>query len=429
MREHLKIHRGCLFVDGVSCKTLAEKFGTPLYVLSEDRIRRNYRALYKAVSRIYRNIMICPAYKANSHLAVSHIYMNEGAGAEVVSPAELRIALDAGVESTKIVYNGPMKKQEDLELAIASEVGLINADSLSELKHMQDAARKVKKRCNAGVRINVDIDPLTHPYLATAQREHKFGVSESEAIHAYREASTKPELNMIGMHCHLGSNITQAKVMSEMANKIFKLASDVKASVGIKLSTIDLGGGIGFPYQPTESTIAFDQYASSALTDNLKILDELGNPTLIFEPGRAMVADAGILLTKVNVLKRQGDVNWAIVDAGMNTFLRPALYQANHQILLTNSESSAAEAYSVGGPCCESADVFAKGISLPTLKENDLLAILDVGAYGFTMASNYNALPRPAVVLITKGEGFLIRRRESYEEMVAGEIVPTHLRV
>ena len=426
-REHLKVQRGGLYVDGVSCGALAERFGTPLYVMSENRIRHNYRALYSALNRIYQKIMICPAYKANSHLAVCHIYTKEGAGAEVVSPSELRMALQVGVKPHRIVYNGPMKKQEDLELAIASEVGLINADSLPELEHMQQAARKVKKRCNAGVRINVDIDPLTHPYLATSQKEHKFGVSVDSAIDAYREGCKKPELNMIGMHCHLGSNISQRKVVSEMTSKIFKLVSQVRESVGIELSMIDLGGGLGFSYQPTEPTMGFDQYASSALTDNLGILDELGRPTLIFEPGRAIVADSGILLTTVNVLKRQGDVNWAIVDAGMNTFLRPALYEARHQILLASRESSADVTYSVGGPCCESADAFARGISLPLLRENDLLAVLDVGAYGFTMASNYNALPRPAVVLVSKGEDFLIRRRESYEDLIAAETIPAHL--
>jgi diaminopimelate decarboxylase len=214
-----------------------------------------------------------------------------------------------------------------------------------------------------------------------------------------------------------------------MAKKIFNLAREVKASAGVKLSMIDLGGGIGLPSSATDSTATFERYASSALKDHLKTLEELGNPTLVFEPGRALVADAGILLTRVNVLKRQGDVSWAIVDAGMNTFLRPALYQAKHEILLANREAPNAQAYSVGGPCCESGDVFAKGISLPPLKENDLLAVLDVGAYGFTMTSNYNALPRPAVVLVSRGEVFLIRRRETYEEMVAGEAVPKHLRI
>lgn len=426
-RTHLSIRRDGLFLDGVACKALAEKFGTPLYVLSANRIRENYRALHAALIGIYQNILICPAYKANSHLAVCHIYKNEHAGAEVVSPSELRIALDAGVEPSKIVYNGPMKKQEDLELAIASDVGLINADSVSELEHMQIAARKVKKRCNAGVRINVDIDPLTHPYLATAQREHKFGVSVDAAIDAYRKASKEPELNMIGMHCHLGSNISQPEVISEMADRIFGLASRLKERNGIELSTIDLGGGIGFKYQPADHAISFGKYAHSALAGNLKRLEELGSPALIFEPGRALVADSGVLLTTVNVLKRQGSVNWAIVDAGMNTFLRPALYGAKHQIVLASRESTANETYSVGGPCCESADAFAKGISLPMLKENDVLAILDVGAYGFTMASNYNALPKPAVVLISNSEGLLIRRRESYEDMMAGEIVPQHL--
>jgi diaminopimelate decarboxylase len=426
-RQHLKIQNGSLFVDGVPCKELAEKFDTPLYVLSRDRIRQNYRAFHEALTRIYPHILICPAYKANSHLAVCRLYEIEGAGAEVVSPAELRMALDAGVDPEKIVYNGPMKKEADLELAIESEVGLINADSTPELEHMQHAASKVGKRCNAGLRINVGIEPLTHPHLATAQREHKFGIWIGEAIAAYRAASNKPELNMIGMHCHIGSNISELKVISEMARKILGLATQVKKEAGVNLSRIDMGGGVGYPYQPSSPVMSFEEYASSLLTENIANLAELRNPTLIFEPGRALAADAGILLTAVNVLKRQGNVNWAIVDAGMNAFIRPALYDAKHQILLANRDANAHDVYSVGGPCCESADAFARGITLPTLLEGDLLAVLDVGAYGYTMASNYNGQPRPAVVLVAEGKGELIRRRDSYEDMIAGEIVPADL--
>jgi diaminopimelate decarboxylase len=426
-RQHLKIQNGSLFVDGVSCKGLAEEFDTPLYVLSQDRIRENYRAFHGALTRIYPHILICPAYKANSHSAVCRLYEIEGAGAEVVSPAELRMALDAGVNPEKIVYNGPMKKEADLELAIESEVGLINADSIPELEHMQRAASKVGKRCNAGLRINVGIAPLTHPHLATAQREHKFGIWIGEAIAAYTAASKKPELNMIGMHCHIGSNISEPKVISEMARKILGLAIQVKKEAGVNLSKIDMGGGVGYPYQPDSPVMTFEEYATSLLTENIANLVDLRNPTLIFEPGRALAADAGILLTTVNVLKRQGDVNWAIVDAGMNAFIRPALYDAKHQILLANRDANAHDVYSVGGPCCESADAFARGITLPTLLEGDLLAVLDAGAYGYTMASNYNGQPRPAVVLVAEGKGELIRRRDSYEDMMAGEIVPAHL--
>jgi len=426
-REHLKIQHGVLFVDGVSCKELAERFDTPLYVFSEKKIRQNYRTFSDSLKRVYRNILVCPAYKANSHLAICRVYENEGGGAEVVSPSELRTALDAGVEPEKIVYNGPMKKQTDLELAISSEIGLINADSLPELEHMQEASRRVNKRCNAGLRINVGINPLTHPHLATAQREHKFGIWIGDAIAAYRTASKKPELNMIGMHCHVGSNISETKVIREMANEIFKLANEIKETVGLTLSKIDLGGGLGFPYEPSSPTMTTDDYASSVLKNNNVNFEKLGNPTLIFEPGRAIVADAGILLTTVNVLKHQGDVDWSIVDAGMSMFLRPALYGAKHQILLANRTSDDYETYSVGGPCCESADALAHDISLPKLMEGDLLAVLDVGAYGFTMSSNYNGQPRPAVVLVRDGEGLLIRRRDTYEDMTAPEVIPPHL--
>ena len=426
-RQHLTIQNGSLFVDGVSCKRLAEEFDTPLYVLSQDRIRHNYRAFHRALTRIYPHILVCPAYKANSHSAVCRLYEIEGAGAEVVSPAELRMALDAGVDPEKVVYNGPMKKVADLELAIESEVGLINADSIPELEHMQRAASKVGKRCNTGLRINVGMEPLTHPHLATAHREHKFGIWIEEAIAAYRSASNKPELNMIGMHCHIGSDISETKVMSKMARKILALATQVKKEAGINLSKIDMGGGVGYPYQAGSAVISFEEYAASLLTADIANLVDLGNPTLVFEPGRALAADAGILLTRVNVLKCQGNVNWAIVDAGMNAFIRPALYNAKHQILLTNRDSEHEGTYSIGGPCCESADTLARGIMLPTLVEGDLLAVLDVGAYGYTMASNYNGQPRPAVVLIADGRGELNRRRDSYEDMIAGEIVPTRL--
>lgn len=426
-RDHLGFRNGRLFIDGVSCEALAEKFGTPLYVLSENRIRHNYRAFYGALKKTYGNVLICPAYKANSHLAVCRLYRMEGAGAEVVSSPELRMALDAGIEPEKIVYNGPLKKKTDLELAISSDVGLVNADSLAELAHMQQVAHEIGKNCNVGIRINIGVRAETHPHLATAQREHKFGVWMGDAIAAYREAAKRRGLNTIGMHCHVGSNIYEPKVIREMSEEVFRLAGQIKEVVGLTISKLDLGGGLGFPYQPSSPAMTCDEYASSVLSDNLARLDELQDPTLIFEPGRAIVADSGILLTRVDVVKRQGDVNWAIVDAGMNTFLRPALYEAKHEVVLANRHSDVLEKYSIGGPCCESADVIAKNIFLPILGENDLLAVLDTGAYGFVMSNNYNGQPRAAVAMVGDGRGVLIRRRESYEDLIFPEIIPDHL--
>lgn len=426
-RDHLRFQRGELAVDGVSCADLAAKYGTPLYVLSENRIRRNYRAFHEALSRNYANVLVCPAYKANCHLAVCRLYETEAAGAEVVSPVELRIALDAGVPPERIVFNGPVKKEADIELAVSSDVGLINADSVSEFDRMQRAARKVGKKCNTGIRVNIGIAPKTHPHLATAQREHKFGIWIGDAVAAYRAAARREELNLIGMHSHVGSNLSEPNVASEMSRQIFGLARRVNEETGLRLLKIDLGGGLGFPYEPTSPCMSLDEYASAILAKNMSVLAELKDPTVIFEPGRAIVADAGILLTTVQVLKKQGDVNWAIVDAGMNTFIRPALYGAKHQIELAKERSVEQNRYSIGGPCCESADTFGKDIALPTLSENDLLAVLDVGAYGFTMSNNYNGLPRPAVVLVTQGQEELIRRRETYEEMISGEMIPRKL--
>lgn len=428
-RDHLGVQDGRLAVDGLSCQKLAEEHGTPLYVLSEPRIRHNYRAFHEELAKLYKDVLVCPACKANSHLAVCRIYQTEEAGLEVVSGAELKIALDSDVDPEKIVYNGPLKSREELELAISSEVGLINADSLTELDHMQEVAQRVKKRCNVGIRINLGIGVETHPHLATALREHKFGIWVGDAIAAYREASEKSALNIVGIHSHIGSNISQPEMFREMTKAMLRLVGQVNETLGLKLTKIDLGGGLGFPYQPDSRVMSYGEYASAILTENLLILENLGKPTLIFEPGRAIVADAGLLLTRVDVVKRQGDVNWAIVDAGMNTFIRPALYGAKHQVIVANRMSEPAVLmYNLGGPCCESGDIIAKGVPLPELSEGDLLAVLDTGAYGFTMASNYNGQPRPAVILVANGQSQLIRLRESYEDLVAKEVVPPHLR-
>jgi diaminopimelate decarboxylase len=428
-RDHLRVEEGQLTVEGVSCEELAEKYGTPLYVLSETRIRSNYRAFHGELAKIYSDILVCPAYKANSHLAVCRILQTEGAGAEVVSGAELKMALDSSVEPEKIVFNGPLKTAADLESAISSGVGLINADSLPELERMQEVARRVNRHCNVGIRINLGIRAETHPFLATALREHKFGIWVEDALAAYKEAAKKSALNVVGIHSHIGSNINRPEIFREMATALLRLAGQVNETLGSKLSRIDMGGGLGFPYEPDSHAMRYGEYASAILATNLQTFERLGKPTLIFEPGRSVLADAALLLTRIEVVKRQGDVNWAITDAGMNTFLRPTLYEARHQVLAVNKASNAAVAtYNLGGPCCESADVIAKAVSLPKLRESDLLAVLDVGAYGFTMANNYNGHPRPAVVLVSDGQSQLIRRRERYEDLVAQEVIPAHLR-
>jgi diaminopimelate decarboxylase len=427
-RENLTIQNGRLVSDGLPCDRLAKEYGTPLYVLSEDKIRNNFRAFRAELAKIYDNVLVTPACKANSHLAVCRIYQSEGAGLEVVSGAELRIALDVGVDPEKIVYNGPLKSREEMELAISSGVGLINADSLPELDHLQEVAHRVGKRADVGIRVNMGIEAETHPSLLTALREQKFGIWVEDALAAYKEAANKHDLNVIGAHSHIGSNIFQPEIFSKMSKALLRLVSEVNETLGLKLTKIDMGGGLGFPYEPNSNAMSYGEYASAILSGNLQTLRSLGNPRLIFEPGRAIVADAGFLLTRVDVVKRQGDINWAIVDAGMNTFIRPALYGAKHQVVPANRMSDPMTlTYDIGGPCCESADVIAKSVQLPKLCEGDLLAVLDTGAYGFTMASNYNGQPRPAVILTTHGQSDVIRSRESYEDLIAKETIPPHL--
>jgi diaminopimelate decarboxylase len=426
-RDHLAFQSDGLAVEGKSCAELAERYGTPLYVLSERSIRHNYRSFRDALVKYYPNVLVCPAYKANSHLAVCRLYEIEGAGAEVVSSGELRTALDIGVAPERIVFNGPVKTKADLELAVSSGVGLVNADSVSELDRMQDAARVVGKRCNVGIRVNIGIAPKTHPYLATAEKESKFGVGIEDAVAAYKEAVKRSELNVIGIHSHIGSSLYEPDVIREMSKRVLKLSMTINEETGLSMLKIDLGGGLAFPYEVTSPRMSCNEYAAAILGNNGTTLEKLKNPRLIFEPGRSIVADSGILLTRVHVLKRQGDVNWAMVDAGMNTFIRPALYGAKHQIILANQRQAEETRYSIGGPCCESGDVLGKNVALPTLYKEDLLAILDVGAYGFTMSNNYNGQARPAVVLVSEDEAQLIRRRETYEEMVVDEIIPPKL--
>lgn len=427
-RDHLSVADGKLSIDGVSCESLAGEYGTPLYVLSENRIRQNFRGFHKELSRRYSHVLVCPAYKANSHRAVTRIYKSEGAGAEVVSGFELRLALESAIEPGNIVFNGPVKTSEELQLAVSSGVGMISADSLGELDHLEKAAEQVGKQANVGMRINLGIRPKTHPHLKTALREQKFGIWMRDVLDAYKCAAKKAALRIVGIHCHIGSNVVQPQIFRTTAKAMLELVRRINMTLNLKIKIVDVGGGLGFSYQPNSRAMTFAAYASAILDANLPTLRQLANPTLVFEPGRAIIADAGLLLTRVGVAKRQGSVNWALVDAGMNTFIRPALYQARHQVAAANKMSErAVRKYSVGGPCCESGDVLAKDVPLPKIAEEDLLAVLDTGAYGYTMASNYNGQPRPAVVLVNDGKSELIRQRETFEDLIAGEITPPNL--
>lgn len=416
---------GHLLVDGVDTVALVKQFGSPLYVMSADRVRRNYRSFEAAFKSIYNDLLICFAYKANSHLAVCRLLKDEGAGAEVASGGELHIALKAGVPPDKMVFDGPNKTPEELRTAIQAGVRLINADSAAEIKKIGKVAAEVGRRPAIGVRVNPDIPAETHEHLATGLREHKFGVWIEDALEAYRLATSEKNIVAEGILAHIGSNIQAIAPFSDSVHRILNLVGDLKEKLGLEIRLVDLGGGLGIPYTPKQGCASAHEYARTivALIQRKAQEQNLPMPTLILEPGRAIVGDAGILLTTVGIVKETRGRNWVIADAGMNLLLRPALYGAYHQLLAANKASEATAArYSVGGPCCESGDYLAKDREMPKLAEGDILAVLDTGAYGFTMSNHYNSYPRCAVVMIENGAPRLIRSRETYEDLLRYEI-------
>jgi len=425
-RDHLSVDaRGHLLIDGVDSVSLARRFGSPLYALSAERLRKNYGSFETAFKAIYDKVLICFAYKANSHLAVCKLLKDEGAGAEVASGGELHIALKAGVSPEKIVFDGPNKTSKELKTAIETGVRLINVDSMAEIEKISQVAVQVGKRPTIGVRVNPDIPTSTHKYLATGLREHKFGVWIEDAFEAYKLASKDKNLIVAGILAHIGSDIRSVDPFKDSIHRIFNLIGDIHDKLGLEISLVDVGGGLGIPNAPNHPHTSTNEYAQAVVSSIMQSAQErnLPLPTLILEPGRAVAADAGILLTTVGIVKEAGRRNWAIVDAGMNLLLRPALYDAYHQVLVANKAlETATTRYNVGGPCCESGDYLAKDRMLPKLVEGDLLAVLDTGAYGFTMSSHYNSYPRCAVVMIENGVGRLIRSQETYEDLLRHEI-------
>jgi diaminopimelate decarboxylase len=415
-----------LLWGGIDTIELVHKFGSPLYVIDADAIVRNWRNMYSSITSRYQDSVICYAYKANSHFAVCKMLSDLGAGAEVASGGELYIALKVGVPATRIVFDGPNKSASELAMAIESRV-MINADSLTEIERIQNIATKLDTETRVGLRVNPNIAVQTHPHLSTGLRQHKFGVPIESAPDVCEVASRQSMIDFAGLHTHLGSHIQEVEPFRDACGRLLDLANLLRTRFGIEIRTLDLGGGISAPNTGSAET-SFDEFAE-AITNKLrsKIEDfDLGNITLVLEPGRQIVADSGVLLTEVGVVKRTPSVNWAIVDAGMNHLIRPALYGAYHKIAVANKMSSPVkEKYSVGGPCCESGDVLGEDRPFPRLEEGDLLAVFDVGAYGFTMSSNFNSYPRPCVVFVREGTPYVIRDRESYEDLVRLEKIPS----
>ncbi len=396
----------------IDTKALVEKYGTPLYVYDFDYITNRYTTLKDAFSG--KKSIINYAVKANSNLSVIAHLAKLGAGADCVSIGEVNRALTAGVDKYKIIFSGVGKRDDEIREALQKDILMLNLESEAEMKRVELVAKELGKEARISIRVNPNIDPQTHPYISTGLHENKFGVEIDMAKRMYIYANKSEFLNPVGIHFHIGSQLTKLDPIRESAQIVADLVRSLKA-IKIDIKFFDVGGGIGVVYDD-EVTIAASDY-TQAIFRATKGLDV----TLLCEPGRYMVANAGVFFTKVLYEKNNDGKRFVIVDGGMNDLIRPSLYDAYHKIEAIGVEGEKTPA-DVVGPVCESGDFFGKDVPLPPLEHNDLLVVHSAGAYGFTMASNYNTRAKPAEVALQDGEDRLIRERETYEDQVRLEL-------
>lgn len=428
---NIKIRAGKLFLGSFSLEELAEKFGTPLYVVDAERIEERYTEVYKSLSKYFTEFNIAYSYKANHSLSIVKLLANLEAGATVVSSLGLKLALISGVAPFKIVFDGPSKSNEELTQAISAKVGIINAESLEELFLINSIAKNLNCVANVGVRVNLNIRANTHKKISTGLLSHKFGVSPNDLIRFLPKIKKLKNISFIGLHSHIGSQILSLEPFAKQAKILTKLYSKVIKEFKVSLSAIDLGGGLGIPYKSGASSISYEDYTYAVFNEIKSVVskERVNFPKIIVEPGRYIVADSSILLTKINYVKKLGNAKWLLVDAGMNDFIRVALYDAYHEILPTRKlNRKFLEKYNIGGPVCESSDVFALDRKLPIMKSGELLAILDVGAYGLSMASNYNIRSIPRTVMVWKDKVEVVREKENLEDIIKKERVPDYIR-
>ncbi len=401
-----------LYVEDLPLAQIAATFGTPSYVYSKAALTRAYLDFMAAFAG--RDILVCYAVKANSNLAILGLFAKLGAGFDIVSEGELARVLAAGGDPRKIVFSGVGKRVEEMRAALRHNILCFNVESEPELMRLTALAQELGVRAPVSLRVNPDVDPKTHPYIATGLKENKFGIAFEEARALYRKARALPGIDIVGIDCHIGSQIIDIAPFADALDKVLQLVDEL-ASDGISLHHIDLGGGIGIRYKD-EEPITLSDYAA-ALNARLEGRDH----QLIFEPGRSFVGNAGLLLTKVEYVKQGGERRFAIVDAAMNDLIRPALYDAYHEVAAVKPRPGTPLArYDIVGPVCESGDFLARARTL-ALEPGDLLAVLSAGAYGSVMSSNYNTRPRPVEIMIEGATAHLIRARESVPDLYAHE--------
>jgi diaminopimelate decarboxylase len=410
--DHFRYHDNTLWAEGVPLPEIASRFGTPCYVYSRAAIEHQWRAFDQAFQDYPHRV--CYAVKANSNLAVLDILARLGSGFDIVSVGELERVLAAGGDPGRVVFSGVGKRADEIRRALLAGIACFNVESEAELEHLNDVAGKLGRRAPVSLRVNPDVDARTHPYIATGLHENKFGIEIEQAIEVYAHAVTLPHIDILGVDCHIGSQLTSLSPFLAALERVLTLI-DRLANGGIEIRHMDLGGGLGITYRD-EAPPSPQQYVA-ALREKL-----LGrNLEVWIEPGRAVVGNGGVLLMRVEYLKCAPKKNFAIVDAAMNDLLRPALYNAWQEIIpITISTHRKPGLFDVVGPVCETGDFLGKQRRL-AIEVGDLLAVRSAGAYGFTMSSNYNSRPRVAEVMVDGTEAYLVRERESVQSLYAGE--------
>jgi diaminopimelate decarboxylase len=405
-----------LYAEDVAVKDLAARLGTPFYVYSVRTLRRHFRVLDDAFADT--DHLICFAVKALSNLSILHLLASMGSGFDIVSVGELMRCVRAGADMHKVVFSGVGKTDEEIRAALEARILMLNVESRPELHRVAEMARRINRRAPVSLRVNPDLDPGTHPHISTGHRDSKFGVPLSQVYEYYAEARSLPDLELVGLSTHIGSQITDTGPFVEAAGKLAAIVNRLRSD-GIVLKYLDLGGGIGIPYQEEPPEPA--AFASAVL----KTLGNLGL-RIIIEPGRVLVGNAGMLVTRVLYVKETDVKRFIVVDGAMNDLIRPVLYEAYHEIRPVDRRKEGGTVVAdVVGPVCESGDFFARDREMPEPREGDLLAVMSAGAYGFVMASNYNSRPRAPEVLVDGRASHVIRERESFEDVVRGEKIVT----
>lgn len=418
--HNFEYRQGELYCEQVPVSRIAKEVGTPCYVYSHATLTRHFRAYDSAFKNIPH--IVAFAMKANSNLAILRLMTKEGSGVDIVSGGELFRALKAGVPPSKIVFAGVGKNAEEIRDALKADILMFNVESSAELRAIHDVAASMGKKARVALRINPDIDPKTHPYISTGLKKSKFGIAADRALEEYKLASSLGCIEVVGVHAHIGSQLTEVTPFIEALKKVIKLIESLKAQ-GINIQYLNIGGGLGITYSDEKPPLPQDLAdAISPLVKDLKL-------TLVMEPGRVIVGNAGILVTKALYQKEGEAKKFVIVDAAMNDLIRPSLYGAYHEIRPVSEAllHRPKHAVDVVGPVCESGDFLAKDRTLPEVRPGDLLAVMSAGAYGFVMASNYNSRPRVPEVLVKDAEIHVIRARETFEDLIKGETVPAFL--